>query len=325
MVDATARRATENHHSATHILQAALQDVLGDHVHQAGSLVTPDRLRFDFTHFEGIDEARLQDIERLANDFIRRDVEVTTRTMPLDEARKAGAMALFGEKYEDNVRVVTMGDFSMELCGGTHVPRTGVIGYCKIVTEQAVSSGVRRIEAVCGEACVEAIQQRERQLSRTAKLLSTNTDALEDRVRALMDENKRLQREVEKWKQAAASGASTDYMSKVQDVKGIKVLAAQVDGQDGKGLRLLLDKLRDQLASGVIVLGAADGDKAALCVGVSKDLTDRVKAGDIVSRIAPIVGGSGGGRPDMAQAGGKDPAKLGEALAAAPGVVESLL
>jgi alanyl-tRNA synthetase len=324
MVDVSSRRNTENHHSATHILQSALQNVLGDHVHQAGSYVGPERLRFDFTHFEGIDEARLQDIERLANEYIRQDVEVTTKIMPLDEARKAGAMALFGEKYEDNVRVVTMGDFSMELCGGTHVPRTGVIGYCKIVAESSVSSGVRRLEAVCGEPCVEAIQQRERQLSHTAKLLSTNTDSLGERVRALMDENKRLQREVDKWKQAAASGASVDYLSQVKEVKGIKVLAAEAAGQDGKGLRILLDKLRDQLGSGVIVLGAAEGDKVSLCVGVTKDLTDRIKAGDIVGRIAPIVGGSGGGRPDMAQAGGKDPGKLSEALAHAASVVEEL-
>ncbi|MBI1319940.1 MAG: alanine--tRNA ligase [Candidatus Hydrogenedens sp.] len=324
-ISASARRATEAHHSATHILQAALQNVLGDHVHQAGSLVAPDRLRFDFTHFEGIGEERLQDIERLANDYIRQDVPVSTQQMALDDARKAGAMALFGEKYEDVVRVVTMGDFSMELCGGTHVPRTGVIGYCKILTETAVSSGVRRIEAVCGEPCVEALQLRDRQLSRTAQMLSASPDALEERVCALVEDNKRLMREVDKWKQAAATGASVDYLSRVQEISGVKVLAAEVDGQDGKGLRMVLDKLRDQLGSGVVVLGSVDGDKVALCAGVTKDLTGRIKAGDIVQRVAPIVGGGGGGRPDMAQAGGKDPAKLPEAIQQAPGIVAELL
>lgn len=324
-VSAEARRNTENHHSATHLLQAALQQVLGQHVHQAGSLVAPDRLRFDFTHFEGIDEARLQDIERLVNDFIRRDEEVSIQSMALEDARKAGAMALFGEKYEDTVRVVSMGDFSMELCGGTHVPRLGVIGLFKIVSEGAVSAGVRRIEAVCGEPGVEAIQQRERQLHRAAKLLSANPENLEERLRALMEDNKRLQREVDKWKQAAATGAAVDYLGNAKDVKGIKVVAAEVEGQDGKGLRMLLDNLRDKLGSGVIVLGAAEGGKAALCVGVTKDLTGRVKAGDIVARIAPIIGGSGGGRPDMAQAGGKDADKLGEAIAKAPEVVGELV
>jgi alanyl-tRNA synthetase len=325
IVNAEARHATENHHSATHILQAALQQVLGQHVHQAGSLVAPDRLRFDFTHFEAIDQPRLHDIERLVNDFIRRDEEVHIQSMPLEDARKAGAMALFGEKYEDIVRVVSMGDFSMELCGGTHVPRTGVIGVCKIVSEGAVSAGVRRIEAVCGEAGVEAIQQREAQLSRAAKLLSASGDNLEDRVRALIEENKRLQREVDKWKQAAATGAAVDYIGNAMEVKGIKLVAAEVPGQDGKGLRMLLDNLRDKLGSGIIVLGSAEDGKAALCVGVTKDLTGRIKAGDIVARIAPIIGGSGGGRPDMAQAGGKDAGKLGEAIGKAPDVVAELL
>lgn len=324
-VDATKRRATENHHTATHLLQAALQNILGDHVHQAGSLVAPDRLRFDFTHFEAIDLDRVQDIERLINDYIRRDEAVTTESKALEDARAAGAMALFGEKYEDVVRVVTVSDFSMELCGGTHVPRTGVIGYCKILTETSVSSGVRRIEAVCGEPCVDTLQAREKQLSRSAHLLSASVDSLEDRIKALLDENKRLGREVEKWKQAAATGASVDYMSQVQDVSGVKLLACVVDGQDSQGLRMVLDNLRDKLGSGVVVLGSADGDKVALCVGVTKDLTGRIKAGDIVKAIAPIVGGGGGGRPDMAQAGGKDPSKLGEAIGQAPGVVAGLL
>jgi alanyl-tRNA synthetase len=307
------------------LLQAALRNVLGDHVHQAGSLVAPDRLRFDFTHFDAIGAERLQDIERLTNEYIRRDDEVDIAHKPLDEARAAGAMALFGEKYGDTVRVVHVGETSMELCGGCHVRRTGVIGYCKILSESSVSSGVRRLEAVCGEPCVEVLQARERQLTETAQTLSAKPDELLDRVHSLLDENRRLTREVEKWKQAAATGGAVDYMSQVRDVDGVKVLAAQAEGQDAAGLRALMDHLRDKLGSGVVVLGAAEEEKASLCVGVSKDLTARVRAGDIVKRIAPMVGGGGGGRPDMAQAGGKDIAKLPEAIAAVPEVVRQLL
>jgi alanyl-tRNA synthetase len=324
-VDQDKRRNTENHHTATHLLQAALRNVLGDHVHQAGSLVAPDRLRFDFTHFDAIGAERLQDIERLTNEYIRRDDEVDIAHKPLDEARAAGAMALFGEKYGDTVRVVHVGETSMELCGGCHVRRTGVIGYCKILSESSVSSGVRRLEAVCGEPCVEVLQARERQLTETAQTLSAKPDELLDRVHSLLDENRRLTREVEKWKQAAATGGAVDYMSQVRDVDGVKVLAAQAEGQDAAGLRALMDHLRDKLGSGVVVLGAAEEEKASLCVGVSKDLTARVRAGDIVKRIAPMVGGGGGGRPDMAQAGGKDIAKLPEAIAAVPEVVRQLL
>lgn len=324
-VDAFRRACIQNHHTSTHLLQSALQNVLGDHVHQAGSLVAPDRLRFDFTHFEGIDTARLQDIERLINDYIRRDEPVETALMPLEQARATGAMALFGEKYEDTVRVVTVGDFSKELCGGTHVARTGAIGYCKIISEASVSSGVRRIEAVCGEPAVDALHARERQVLSTARLLGANPDHLEDSVRRLLDEHKRLQREVEKWKQAAATGGGGDLLSQAQDINGVKLIAAQLDGMDAEGLRMAMDKLRDQAGSGVIVLGTHDGEKVSLCVGVTKDLTARVKAGDIIKQLAPIVGGGGGGRPDMAQAGGKDTAKLPEAIAQAPGIVGGLL
>ena len=324
-VDETRRRNTQGHHTATHLLQAALQNVLGSHVHQAGSMVSPDRLRFDFTHFEGIDADRLQDIERLVNSYIREDEAVSTNEMPIDQARAAGAMALFGEKYDDVVRVVKVGDTSLELCGGTHVDRTGVIGYFKITGESAISSGVRRIEAVCGEPCVEYLQERERQMTQTAQLLSASGDSLCERVQALLDENKRLAREVEKWKQTAATGGAVDYMSQVKEVGGVKVLCTVVDGQDAQGLRMVLDNLRDKLGSGVIILGSTDGEKVSLCVGVTKDLTGRVKAGDIVKQVAPIVGGGGGGRPDMAQAGGKTPEKLPEAIAKAPEIVAGLL
>ena len=323
-VDAEKRRATENHHTSTHLLQAALQDILGDHVHQAGSQVSPERLRFDFTHFEGIDTERLRDIERKTNAFIRSDTPVSIEYMPLAEARKAGAMALFGEKYEDTVRVVKVDDVSMELCGGCHVPRTGVIGYCKIVSESSVAAGVRRIEAVCGNPCVDVLQERDRQLAGAAQLLNTSVDEVPARLAALLEENKRLGREVAKWKQAAATGGSVDYMAKVQEVNGVRLLAAEVEGQDAAGLRMVLDNLRDKIDSGVVVLGSAGEGKALLCVGVTNDLTKKVKAGDVIKRLAPMVGG-GGGRPDMAQAGGKNPERLPEAIGKAPEVVAELL
>ncbi|MCL4217911.1 MAG: alanine--tRNA ligase [Candidatus Hydrogenedentes bacterium] len=324
-IDDDRRSAIMGHHTATHLLQAALRDILGDHVHQAGSLVAPDRLRFDFTHFESIGPERLQDIERKVNQFIRQDVPVCIENMSLSDARAAGAMALFGEKYGDVVRVVKAGDVSMELCGGTHVPRTGVIGCFKIASESSVAAGVRRIEAVCGETCIEYIQTREHELTRTAQLLNSPPEELSNRVQSLLDENKRLQREAQKLKQAAATGASVDYLSKVLDVKGVKLLATEVDNQDAAGLRALMDTLRDKLGSGVIVLGSASEGKASLCVAVSKDLTTKVKAGDIVKELAPIVGGGGGGRPDMAQAGGKTPENLPQVMQRAPEVLEALM
>lgn len=323
-VDVASRRLTENHHTATHLLQAALQEVVGDHVHQAGSRVEPSRLRFDFTHFEGIGAERIADIERLVNRFIRTDTPVTTESMAIDEARAAGAMALFGEKYGDVVRVVKAGDISMELCGGTHVPATGVIGYFKIVTESAVSAGVRRIEAVCGEPCVEVLQAQDRAARGTASLLNVAVPELDQRVAALLEENKKLAREVAKWKQAAATGGSTNYLDEVQEVAGLKLLATQVDDQDPNGLRLIVDDLRNKLPSGVIVVGSTSEGKVSLCAAVSKDLVGRVRAGDIVKALAPIVGGGGGGKPDMAMAGGKDPSKLGDAIAKASEVVATL-
>jgi alanyl-tRNA synthetase len=324
-VDEASRKATQCHHTATHLLQAALQDILGDHVHQAGSLVAPDRLRFDFTHFEAIGQSRLLDIERLVNQYIRSDTPVEISRMPLAEAKAAGAMALFGEKYADVVRVVKVGDISMELCGGTHVDRTGVIGYFKIVNESSISAGVRRIEALCGEPALEAMHERERSVQGALQLLNTGVEQLESRVRSLIEENKRLQREVARWKQAAAVGGQVDYLQRVQEINGLKILAAEIDGQDAEGLRTIMDKLRERLPSGVLVLGSASEGKASLCVTVSKDLTDKVRAGDIVKQLAPIVGGGGGGRPDMAQAGGKLPDKLPAAIAKAPEVIKSLL
>jgi len=312
-VDSDLRAATAVHHTSTHLLQAALQSILGDHVHQAGSLVTPDRLRFDFTHFEAIGPEGLQDIERTVNAYIRKDDPIEIKEMPIDEARALGAMALFGEKYGDIVRVVRAGDVSTELCGGTHVKRTGTIGSFKVLSEASISAGVRRIEAVAGEAAVEALQDRERTLMGAAQLLKAAPDEVGERIKALLEENKRLERDVKKWKQAAATGGSKDYMQQVQEVNGVKLLAAQVPGQDPQSLRGVLDQLRDKLGSGVIVLGSDNEGKAALAVAVSKDLTGRVRAGDIVKQLAPIVGGGGGGKPDLAQAGGKNPAEIGRA------------
>jgi alanyl-tRNA synthetase len=324
-IDAGNRRATENHHTATHLLQAALRLALGDHVHQAGSMVSPERLRFDFTHFEGIEYERMQDIERLVNEFIRRDIEVDINHLAIAEARKTGAMALFGEKYEDVVRVIHIGDVSKELCGGCHVRRTGVIGCFKVLSESSVAAGVRRIEAVCGEPCVELIQNRDRQLARVARLVNAGLDEIDARVSALIEENKTLQREVNKWKQAAATGSAVDYLARVREVRGVKVLATEVEGLDASGLRMTIDSLRDKLGSGVVVLGSRDDDKVLLCAGVTKDLTGKVKAGDVIKNLAPIVGGGGGGKPDLAQAGGKLPDKLPEAIERAAEVVESLL
>jgi len=319
------RSAILNHHTATHLLQAALQNVLGDHVHQAGSQVTADRLRFDFTHFEGIDAERLQDIERLVNQYIRTNTPVNLESKDIEEARAAGAMALFGEKYDDVVRVVSVGDISMELCGGTHVPATGVIGYFKILSEASISSGVRRIEAVCGESAVDTLQAHDATLSSVAQLLGTSTDVISTRIQSLLDENKALARDVQKWKQAAATGGSVDYMENAQEVGGLKLVATEIADQDASGLRMVMDTLRDKIGSGVIVLASASEGKVALCVGVTKDLTKTIKAGDIVKQLAPIVGGGGGGKPDLAMAGGKDATKVPDVISQAPAIVEGLL
>lgn len=324
-VDMERRRNIMNHHTATHLLQAALRNILGDHVHQAGSLVAPDRLRFDFTHFEAIGLERLQDIEQLVNDYIRRDEPVTVDFMPLDEARKRGAMALFGEKYENIVRVVGIGDFSLELCGGTHVPRTGVIGLFKITSDSSISAGVRRIEAMCGEPALTYLQQREAQWRAAAELLGTSMDQITERLRVILDEQKRLSREVTRWKLAAAAGGPVSYDDKIIRIGETNLLVTSVNDQDAEGLRLLMDRLRDRIRSGVVVLGSAQNGKVALCVGVTPDLTARISAVDIVKHIAPLVGGGGGGRPDLAQAGGKKPEGLEAALQAATNLAQEKL
>ncbi|MGV8079147.1 MAG: alanine--tRNA ligase [Syntrophales bacterium] len=313
-VDLETRRATEAHHSGTHILNAALRAVLGDHVKQSGSLVNPERLRFDFTHFSRIDEEEMKRIETIANSHIRGNYPVVTAVLPKEEAMKTGAAAVFDEKYGDQVRVIRMGDVSAELCGGTHVLRTGDIGLLKVVGESSVAAGVRRIEAVAGREAVKYVEQVEEELKKTAELLKTGHAEVSDRVEKLLKHQRDLEKEIEALKGKLAAKDSADLMDRVREIKGIRVLAAQVDAPDVKTLRDFGDKVRDKLGSGIILLGSRLGDKAMLLCMVTKDLAGKYHAGNIIKELAPVVGGSGGGRPDMAQAGGPKPENIGQAL-----------
>ena len=313
-VDKTARSATEAHHSGTHVLQAALKEVLGDHIKQSGSLVNPERLRFDFTHFSKIEDDEMDKVEKIANEYIRQNSPVTTTVLPKEEAMKTGATAVFDEKYGDDVRLVKMGDFSMELCGGTHVTRTGDIGLLKVIGESAIAAGVRRIEAVTGMSAVKYLSSVEKELRKTASLLRANPMELSERVDKLLTHQKDMEKEIEALKGKLASRDSSDLVSKAKEVNGVRMLATMVDAPDVKTLRDFGDKLRDKIKSGVILLGSKVGNKAMLLCMVTKDLTDKYDAGKIVREIAPIVGGTGGGRAEMAQAGGPNPDKLEEAL-----------
>jgi alanyl-tRNA synthetase len=314
-VDEESRRDIEANHSGTHILQAALKAVLGDHVKQSGSLVNAERLRFDFTHFSRIEEEELERIEILANRFIRRNVPVTTAVLPLEEAMKTGATAVFDEKYGETVRLVKMGDFSMELCGGTHVGRTGDVGMLKILHESAIAAGVRRIEAVTGREAVAHVRRLETEMRRAANLLKTNPFEIADRTERLLRSQRELEKEMDALRGKLAARDSSDLMDSIREIKGVKVLTAVVPATDPKALRDFGDKIRDRVASGVVLLGAAVEGKAMLLCLVTKDLTERYSAGRIIKEIAPLVGGSGGGRPDMAQAGGPKVESLKEALA----------
>jgi alanyl-tRNA synthetase len=314
-VDDENRRATEANHSATHLLQAALKQILGEHVKQSGSLVNAERLRFDFTHFSRIEEEDLLKVETLANRMIRANVPVQTEVLPLAEAVKTGATAVFDEKYGETVRVVGMGAFSKELCGGTHVSRTGDIGLLKIVHESAVAAGVRRIEALTGRGALAHVQRLEGELRRTAGLLKIGPLETAERTEKLLKRERDLEREIEALKGRLAAKDSGDLMGRLQKIKGIDVLAAPVEASDVKALRDFGDKLRDRVRSGIILLGSRVEGKAMLLCLVTKDLTDRYHAGNIIKAIAPIVGGSGGGRPELAQAGGPQPERLEEALA----------
>jgi alanyl-tRNA synthetase len=314
-VDADARRATALNHSATHLMHAALRRVLGQHVQQKGSLVAPDRLRFDFTHFEPVTREQVREIERLVNAQIRGNDMVETRIMSLDDAKASGAMALFGEKYGERVRVLRMGDFSTELCGGTHVRAVGDIGFFKIVAEGGVAAGVRRIEAVTGANAVAWVEREDERLQNLAATLKAGRDDVEDKVAQLLERSRRLEKELEQLKAKLASAAGTDLAAGAVEIGGVKVLAARLDSVDPKALRDTLDQLKSKLGRAVVVLGAVSGDKVSLVAGVTADCTDRLKAGELVNLVAQRVGGKGGGRADMAQAGGTDPAALPDALA----------
>jgi alanyl-tRNA synthetase len=313
-VDGEKRRATACNHTATHILHAVLRQVLGDHIRQAGSLVAPDRLRFDFTHFSQVAPADLDRIETLVNDRIRENLPAETAEMAAEEALQSGATALFEEKYGDRVRVVSLADFSQELCGGTHTERTGDIGVFKIVMETSVAAGVRRIEAMTGAAALAHLQQQAHIVQNAARLLKDKPEGLVQRIEGLLSNQKALEREVERLSGQLASASASDAEKAVRTINGVKVLASRVNADSPGALRELADRFKEKLQSGVVVLGAASGPKALLIAAVTQDLTGRFHAGNIVKAVAALVGGGGGGRPDMAQAGGTQPENLDAAL-----------
>jgi alanyl-tRNA synthetase len=313
-VDSVARHRSMWNHSATHLLHAALRRVLGKHVEQKGSLVDAQRTRFDFSHSKPVSEEEIRRIEALVNAAIQKNYDVTARIMKYDEAIRAGALAFFGDKYGDEVRVLTMGDFSTELCGGTHVKRTGDIGFFKIVSESGVAAGIRRIEAVTGEGALAWVQQQEAKLAEAASVLKAPVSEVTAKLAQVLENVRTLERELGRLKSRLASSQGDDLASQAVEVKGAKVLAATLDGADAKTLRETMDKLKDRLRSAAIVLGAVNDGKVSLIAGVTSDLTAKVKAGELVNFVAQQVGGKGGGRPDMAQAGGTEPAKLPQAL-----------
>ena len=324
-IDVLCRDATRRNHTATHLLHAALRQVLGAHVKQAGSLVAPDRLRFDFAHVGAVTREQLADIEQLVNTHVLSNIPVQTEVEDTQEAIAAGATALFGEKYGDRVRVVSIPGYSVELCGGTHVRSTGDIGLVAIVSESGVAAGVRRIEATTGFESLAAFQQNREGLARLGSALNARPDELATRIGALQGENKRLARDLQHAKMNAALGGPGGSSHDVVEVAGVKVVAREVTGLDKDGLRSLVDQHRSRIKSGVVILASPSDGKVTVVVGVTPDLTEKVPAGKVVKQIAPIVGGGGGGRPDFAEAGGKDSSKIGEMLAAARSVIEKML
>ncbi|SMF76835.1 MULTISPECIES: alanine--tRNA ligase [Pseudomonas] len=323
-VDADVRHATALNHSATHLLHAALRQVLGEHVQQKGSLVDSQRLRFDFSHFEAIKPEQIKALEDIVNAEIRKNSPVETEETDIETAKAKGAMALFGEKYGDSVRVLSMGgDFSVELCGGIHANRTGDIALLKIISEGGVASGVRRIEAVTGAAALAYLNAAEEQLKEAASLVKGSRDNLIDKLSAVLERNRALEKQLEQLQAKAASAAGDDLSASAVDVKDVKVLAARLDGQDGKALLALVDQLKNKLGRAVILLGSVHEEKVVLVAGVTKDLTGQLKAGDLMKQAAAAVGGKGGGRPDMAQGGGVDASALDAALALTVPFVEA--
>ena len=325
-VDSRLRSATLLNHSATHLLHAALRNVLGEHVNQRGSLVEPERLRFDFSHFEPMTHDEVRTIERMVNDQIRQNSKIETEIMGVEAARKKGAMALFGEKYSEQVRVLTMGGgYSVELCGGTHADRTGDIGLFRILSEQGIASGVRRIEAVTGLNALTRIESLEDSLNESAELLKADKTNYIDKIRSLIDQNKKLEKEVAQLNMKLVSGAGSDIADSAIDVNGIKLIVNQLEGASPKTLPDAMDRLKNKLGSGIVVLASVNEGKIALITGVTKDLSDRVNAGELVNHIAQQVGGKGGGRADMARAGGTDTSALPAALDSVVEYVKSKL
>ncbi len=317
-IDGAWREAARLNHSATHILHAVLRDRLGTHVRQAGSLVAPDRLRFDFTHPTGIDDATLTAIEDETNAHIRDNADVTTTEMGYDDAIKKGALAFFGDKYGDRVRVVKMGDFSVELCGGTHVQRTGDIGVFKVRSEAGVAAGVRRVEAMTGAGALQSIRERELTLRQLGELVKGNETEVAEKVERLLAQQRELERQLQQLRAKVAGSQSEDLASQAFTSRaGFKVVTAHVDGVDQKRLLEMADALRERLGSGVVILASGEADRVNLLAAVTKDLAKQVHAGQLIAKLAPIVGGRGGGRPELAQAGGKDPSKIADALQAA--------
>jgi alanyl-tRNA synthetase len=318
VVDADRRQAIRLNHTATHLMHAALRQVLGDHVTQKGSLVAPDRLRFDFSHYEGVTPDQLHEIEGLVNAEIRKNIAAETDLMTYDDAIESGAMALFGEKYGDKVRVLRLGDFSVELCGGTHVERTGDIGVFKITHEGGVASGVRRIEAVTGSGALAWIDAKQQTLDELSGMLRSTPEQAAAKVEQLLSQNKELEKKLATAKHVLITGERSGEDDNVREIAGIKVLVSRVDGIDAKSMRDAVDRAKDKLQNAIVVFASVDDGKVRLAAGVTKNNTDKIKAGDLIKPIAEQVGGKGGGRPDFAQAGGNDPSKLDQALKSVP-------
>jgi alanyl-tRNA synthetase len=323
-VDESTRRATMSNHSATHLLHAALRFVLGEHVTQKGSLVTADRLRFDFSHSASVSAVELQKIEKLVNTQVLTNLPVAKHIMSIDQAMQLGAMALFGEKYGDEVRVVSMGEFSTELCGGTHVERSGDIGLFKVVSESGIAAGVRRIEAVSGMGALAFVAKEEDVLRAVCDLLKTGEDNLFGKVQQLIDQQKSLEKSLDQIKSKLATAAGSDLAADAVDMGRFKLLSKKVEGFNSKTLRETVDQLKNKLGTAVVVLGMVEDGKVSLVAGVTQDLTDRIKAGDVVNHVALQVGGKGGGRPDMAMAGGTDADSLDSALGSVEDYVKNL-
>ena len=324
VVDSKHRQRTGLNHSATHILHSVLRQELGDHVRQAGSLVAPDRLRFDFNHTGSISAETLQAVEEKVNERIRWDAEVKIVESSYEDALKKGALAFFGEKYGDRVRVVSIGDFSQELCGGTHVHRSGEIGLFKLQGEGGVSAGVRRVEALTGDGALDLIHRYEQDLNAIAELIRSNADETVDKVKKLLEQQKAMEKEIQRLQGQLGKNQIPDLLAKRKNIDGTSVLIAEVEKADAKQLREIADQVRDKLGSGLVILLSPGEKNVQLVSSVSKDLTQRYHAGEIIKQLAPVVGGGGGGRADFAQAGGKDPSRVKDALQKAEEIIKQI-